>query len=110
MASIYYEAAAFPRQPEARKTFLALDEIVKGHNILNISVYSYFHLERKKWCIAIIGNTPPQSFEQRFTDILSSGEAITLEDAEIVKLIQRREEKKIPGQFVHKHHKRGKPL
>ncbi len=110
MANMYYKAAVFPGQPEARKTFLVLEEILKGHNRLNISVYSYLHLERKKWCVAIIGNTPSQSFDQRFTDILSSGESIHPEEREIVKLAQRRLQEMKPGKYIRKHHKRGKPL
>jgi hypothetical protein len=110
LARLYYKAHLYPGQQEARAIFLKLEEILNKHENLDLSAYSYLHLRRLKWCVVVIGNVPPERFDKQFKEILAEGEAITLEDHEILKLLERRHEQTQHARYVRKHHKRGKFL
>jgi hypothetical protein len=110
VGSIYYKAAAFSTQLQAKLAYVQLVDVLKVQERLNVSAYNYFHLERMKWCVVVLGEQPSSDLDTRFLDILSSGEIITLNESEMAKLNQRREEKKVPGKFVYKHHRKGKRM
>jgi hypothetical protein len=108
--SIYYKAATYPTQQEAGKAYDALCMILEAHTAIDISAYRYLHVRRTKWCVVVIGKRPSERFDRQFTEILSRGETIELEESEIVKLVARRTEQIKQGPFVKRHHRKGKLL
>lgn len=110
MPNTYYKAATYPSQEEAGKAFLALEAILHAHEKLDVSAYRYLHLQRAKWCVVVIGKFPSERFQKQFADIIATGEAITLEDTEIVKLLDRRSQQIVKAPYVRRHHKKGKLL
>src|SRR5918912_815567 len=83
----YYKAAMYADYQVAGEAYSKIHDILLAHEDLNLSGYRYFHLTRLTWCVVVIGQRPPERFNKQFTDILSSGEAITLEEREIAKLL-----------------------
>ncbi len=106
-STTYYLASRFSgERPAGRAYFQAQELIFRNDSIADLSVYR-FQLD-KIYHVAVVGEKPPEDFENKLKNILSAGEYVPLPSDVLKTLIIRRWQQIKTGPWVERHYRPGR--
>jgi hypothetical protein len=101
----YAQAARYADEPEAGEAYFQAEAAIFGTN----HELSAYRLKLEEiWHVAVLGDTPPEDFDQTIQAILSTGEPTALPPEILAYLNQRRLQARQLGSWVEGHYRPGK--
>jgi hypothetical protein len=105
---LYSLAARFADEQSSARPYREAQELIYQSEALALSAFR-LQLERLDspeldWHVAVVGEQPPAEFDQRFRQILSTGESVTLPDEVLSYMRERRAEAAKLGDWVEAHY------
>ena len=97
----YCRAARFAGEQPAGRAYIQAQEAIREPEC-DLSAYR-LQLDQV-WHVAVLGDTPPENLGKKLSEILSSGESVTLPSQVIAALFARRAQLKRPGHFIERHY------
>ncbi len=101
----YYQAAGYADEHLSAEAFFQAQDAIFAVEF-NVSAYRIQH--NQLWLVAVLGDTPPQEFDQLIQSILSAGEPTTLPPDILTFLNQRRIQASQLGDWVEGHYRPGR--
>ena len=104
----YYQAARFSGEKPAGAAYRQAQQAIFNAPECELSAYR-FHISRI-WHVAVVGDQPPEDLERRLQKILSRGESVSLPEALLRMLEQRRVQATRLGPWIEGHYRPGQDL
>lgn len=104
----YHRAARFSREGAAWHVYQQLQGAIYSTPQCDLSVYR-LQLDRI-YHVAVLGEPPPVELDQRISQLLAQGEAVTLPREALMALTERRRQTIHLGGWVERHHRPGERL
>jgi hypothetical protein len=99
----YHQAARYPDEQTSERPYDQMQQAIY-ETPCDLSAYRLMLGRDLVWHVAVLGNTPPEQLHRRITEILATGEQVTLPDNDLIALNERRKKQSKRGEWVEGHY------
>jgi hypothetical protein len=100
----YHQAARYPDEHASEGPYDQAQQAIY-ETPCDLSAYRLMLSRERIWHVAVLGDAPPEQLHRRITEILSTGEPVSLSDDNLIALNERRKRQTKHGEWVEGHYK-----